>query len=129
MPSEEWSQPKLTENRWLDPAPPYYETPGFVDPDGPDDDPDTWADNDYHPAANTVCIDAGDDTAEIDSEMRVWDDGNADIGVDETGACRFGDMSCSGAVDPLTLTHSVWQCPVKLRTNSNTQTAATGSRT
>jgi len=33
---------------------------GFVDPDGPDDDPLTWADNDYRLAGGSRCIDAGD---------------------------------------------------------------------
>jgi parallel beta-helix repeat protein len=37
--------------------------PLFVDPDGPDDDPATWADNDYRPGAGSPCIDAGDNTA------------------------------------------------------------------
>jgi hypothetical protein len=33
--------------------------PAFVDPDGPDDDPNTFEDNDYHLLPNSVCIDAG----------------------------------------------------------------------
>ena len=37
--------------------------PLFVDPDGPDDDPDTWEDNDYRLRPSSPCIDAGDNTA------------------------------------------------------------------
>jgi hypothetical protein len=33
--------------------------PLFVDPDGPDDDPETWEDNDLHLAPGSPCIDAG----------------------------------------------------------------------
>ncbi len=33
--------------------------PAFVDADGPDDNPDTYEDNDYHPKAASSCIDAG----------------------------------------------------------------------
>lgn len=33
--------------------------PLFVDPDGPDNDPDTYADNDYRLAPGSPCIDAG----------------------------------------------------------------------
>jgi hypothetical protein len=37
--------------------------PLFVDPDGPDNDPATWADNDYRLGAGSPCIDAGDNDA------------------------------------------------------------------
>ena len=41
--------------------------PLFVDPDGPDDDPATWEDNDYRLGAIgeifSPCVDAGDNTA------------------------------------------------------------------
>ena len=37
--------------------------PLFVDPDGPDDDPSTYEDNDYRLSAGSPCIDAGDSTA------------------------------------------------------------------
>jgi len=37
--------------------------PLFVDSDGPDDDPDTWDDNDYHLSAGSPCIDAGSNGA------------------------------------------------------------------
>ena len=37
--------------------------PLFVDADGPDDDPDTWQDNDFRLLAGSPCIDAADNTA------------------------------------------------------------------
>mgnify|MGYP000917707777 CR=1 FL=1 len=37
--------------------------PLFVDPDGPDDDPATWEDNDYRLGPGSPCIDAGDNSA------------------------------------------------------------------
>jgi hypothetical protein len=37
--------------------------PFFVDPDGPDNDPATWEDNDYRLSAGSPCIDAGDNDA------------------------------------------------------------------
>jgi hypothetical protein len=36
--------------------------PLFVDPDGPDDNPDTYEDNDYRLRADSPCIDAGDNS-------------------------------------------------------------------
>lgn len=34
--------------------------PMFIDPDGPDNNPATWADNDYHLQRGSPCINAGD---------------------------------------------------------------------
>ena len=59
--------------------------PLFVDPDGPDDDPDTFEDNDYRLSAGSPCIDAGDNTAvpedivtDLDGNPRFVDDPNTD---------------------------------------------------
>lgn len=41
--------------------------PLFADPDGPDDDLGTWEDNDYHLAAGSPCIDAGDNDVDTDA--------------------------------------------------------------
>ena len=83
--------------------------PLFVDPDGPDDDPATWEDNDYHLAAGSPCVDAGDPEfvpppgeTDMDGEARVWDgdgDGVAvvDMGADEANSFVFGDLDCDGA--------------------------------
>jgi hypothetical protein len=102
--------------------------PLFVDPDGPDDDPNTWEDNDYHLSPGSACIDAGcnwavppdtadldddDDTDEItpldlDGEGRFFDDPDTpDTGcgcppVVDMGAYEFGDTGpqpCPGDLD------------------------------
>jgi hypothetical protein len=64
--------------------------PQFVDPNGPDGDPATWQDNDYHLTPTSLCIDAGDPNgdyagqADIDGHPRVMpEDGAVDIGSDE----------------------------------------------
>ncbi|MEN6307087.1 MAG: right-handed parallel beta-helix repeat-containing protein [Anaerohalosphaeraceae bacterium] len=36
--------------------------PHFADPDGPDNDPATWQDNNYHLASDSPCIDSGNNT-------------------------------------------------------------------
>ena len=43
--------------------------PLFVDPDGPDNDPSTYEDNDYHLAAGSPCIDAGNPAAEFNDRV------------------------------------------------------------
>ncbi|MFH1747361.1 MAG: NosD domain-containing protein, partial [Planctomycetota bacterium] len=85
--------------------------PSFLDADGPDDDPDTWEDNDYHLGADSPCIDTGDlafapqpGETDVDGEVRVWDgdnDGNArvDMGADEFGSYVFGNMNCDAAIN------------------------------
>ena len=85
--------------------------PRFVDADGPDDNPATWADNDYHLQASSPCIDTGDPAfsptpgaLDVDGQMRVWDgDGNGqsrvDMGVDEFGSFVYGDLNCDDAVN------------------------------
>lgn len=50
--------------------------PLFVDPDGPDNDPTTWQNNDYHLSGKSPCIDAGLSfaiTADLDGHQRVVD--------------------------------------------------------
>ena len=85
--------------------------PLFVDADGPDDDPNTWEDNDYHLSASSPCIDAGDpdfvaadDETDIDGQYRIWDgngDGiwRVDMGADEFALACPGDLNGSGVVD------------------------------
>ena len=61
--------------------------PCFVDPNGPDGDPNTWEDNDYHLSPNSPCIDAGDPNGDyagqtdIDGQDRT--NGVVDMGSDE----------------------------------------------
>jgi hypothetical protein len=85
--------------------------PLFVDADGPDDDPSTWEDNDYHLADDSPCVDSGDPNyvpyafeTDIDGQARLWDgddDGVAriDLGSDEAGAWCFGDLDGDGVID------------------------------
>jgi len=62
--------------------------PLFVDPDGPDGDPNTWEDNDHHLAPGSPCVNAGDpngdytDQTDIDGQRRV-NSGRVEIGADE----------------------------------------------
>jgi len=98
--------------------------PLFVDPDGPDDDPNTWEDNDHHLGADSPCIDTGDpnfvpepDERDIDGQMRVWDgddDGQwiVDMGSDEFGSIIPGDLdgdACVGHGD-LGILLGDWGC-------------------
>ena len=61
--------------------------PCFADPNGPDGDPNTWEDNDYHLSPNSPCIDAGDPIGsyagqtDIDGQGRK--SGVVDMGSDE----------------------------------------------
>ncbi len=64
--------------------------PLFVDADGPDGNPSTWEDNDYHLTPNSPCVDAGDPNfvvdpnwpTDIDGEPRVREM-RLDMGSDE----------------------------------------------
>ncbi len=71
--------------------------PLFVDPDGPDDDPDTWEDNDYRLSSDSPCIDAADNMAVPPDSADL--DGDGDTAertpLDLDGSVRFID-------DPLT---------------------------
>jgi len=52
--------------------------PRFIDPDGPDDKPDTYEDNDFHLTPASACIDTAlnDDwmsnAADLDGNPRIW---------------------------------------------------------
>jgi Viral BACON domain len=67
--------------------------PLFVDPDGPDDDPLTWHDNDYQLSPGSPCIDAGDNTAVSTDEFDLDGDGDTTepIPFDLDGNPRFID--------------------------------------
>jgi|GEM_PF-1315561 len=63
--------------------------PFFIDPDGPDNNPATWQDNEYHIRSDSPCRDAGDpafvpaeNETDIDGQPRIID-GCVDIGADE----------------------------------------------
>ncbi|MBU0641596.1 MAG: right-handed parallel beta-helix repeat-containing protein [Planctomycetes bacterium] len=66
--------------------------------------------DDHHLLSGSPCIDTGDPWADyghqtdIDGQMRVWDgDGNGqarvDMGSDEFGSFRYGDLNCDGAIN------------------------------
>jgi len=76
--------------------------------------------NDFHLIEGSPCIDTGDPAfvpktgeTDIDGEMRVWDgDGSGgarvDMGADEFGSYRFGDLNCDAKlnnfdIDPFVL--------------------------
>jgi len=67
--------------------------PGFVDADGPDNDPATFADNDYRLAAGSPCIDAGLTNAVPADEADIDDDGDVTerLPIDLDGNPRFAD--------------------------------------
>jgi hypothetical protein len=94
--------------------------PAFVSPDGPDGNPETWEDNDYHLSSGSPCVDTGTPgylpqpgETDIDGQYRVWvvgvgADGRVDMGADEFGAPGPGDMNCDGTlngfdIDPFVL--------------------------
>ena len=69
--------------------------PLFVDPNGPDGDPTTWADNDFNLSSTSPCIDAGDSTA-VPRDSRDLDaDGCTSDRIlrDLAGNYRFSDDS------------------------------------
>ena len=77
--------------------------PLFVDPDGPDNDPNTWEDNDYHLSALSACINAGDpafvpdpNETDLDGEPRVQQC-RVDMGSDESP--YFTDCNGNGVSD------------------------------
>jgi len=67
--------------------------PLFVDPDGPDDDPNTFEDNDYRLSAGSPCIDAADNEAVPADTLDLDDDGDTEepIPFDVDGNARFVD--------------------------------------
>ena len=90
--------------------------PLFVDPDGPDDDPNTYDDNDFRLGPGSPCIDAGDNTdvppgqdTDLDGNDRLVEDectvntglGTApivDMGAYEFQGCCVCDLSGDGIV-------------------------------
>ena len=80
--------------------------PELVDEVGPDLNPQTWEDNDYHLLPTSPCIGRGHpqtfgvDESDIDGEPRVMG-GRVDIGADEftDRPFVFGDLNCDGVRD------------------------------
>lgn len=57
--------------------------PLFVDLDGPDDNPDTWEDNDLHICYTSPCRDTGDDTSAPGEDFEGDQRYETDMGADE----------------------------------------------
>jgi hypothetical protein len=81
---------------WREPAHSYSYVggdPRFVDPDGPDDDPTTYEDNDYRLLPDSPCIDAGKNedwmwqAIDLDNNPRILQ-GSSSMSVD-IGACEY----------------------------------------
>ncbi len=68
--------------------------PQFVDPAGPDDDPDTWADNDYRLQLTSPCVDAGDNAGVTPDVLDLDGDHDSDEPMpwDLDGEPRFSDV-------------------------------------
>jgi parallel beta-helix repeat protein/predicted outer membrane repeat protein len=85
--------------------------PQFRDTDGPDNDPNTWEDNDHRLMAGSACIDEGNNgdvpggvLHDMDGLPRVVNgDGDmttiVDMGASERPAELAGDLNCDGEVD------------------------------
>lgn len=86
--------------------------PLFVDADGPDGDPNTWSDNDYHLGAGSPCIDAANNvavppevTTDLDGDPRFVDDpdtpdtGVGDPPIVDMGAYEYQVGGCPGDVN------------------------------
>lgn len=67
--------------------------PMFADPEGPDDDPDTWEDNNYHLGVRSPCIDAGDNTTVLAHTLDLDADGDSSelLSFELAGNPRFID--------------------------------------
>ena len=71
--------------------------PLFLDPNGPDNDPNTWEDNDYRLLPGSPCIDAGDsnsvpaDSFDLDSDSNTVES----IPFDLDGDTRIKDGDCN----------------------------------
>jgi hypothetical protein len=72
--------------------------PLFLDPDGPDNDPETYEDNDYRLQADSPCIDAGKNedwmwsAVDLDGNPRIFygkESQTADMGAYEYGSWPF----------------------------------------
>jgi hypothetical protein len=84
--------------------------PLFVDPDGPDDDLNTWADNNYRVLGSSPCTDTGDPAyvpvpgeLDLDGQQRIRDGTGDGVARIDMGAYEYqfgaGDLNCDSAVN------------------------------
>jgi hypothetical protein len=82
----------------------FSSSPGFIDADGADDNPDTYEDNDYHLAEGSACIDAGRNeswmwqTVDMDGKFRILFgifSLTVDVGTYEYGTASFRILNIS----------------------------------
>lgn len=68
--------------------------PRFVDPDGPDNNPATWADNNLHLRLNSVCVDSADNSGVFADVFDLDGDGNVSepTPFDLDAAARFVEI-------------------------------------
>jgi hypothetical protein len=101
--------------------------PQFADPDGPDDDPNTWEDNDYRLLRGSPCIDAGKNeewmrsAVDLDGNPRIFYGNRSltvDMGAYEYGSWPFKIVDMTGVEGGALLTwksrvgdtYTVWSC-------------------
>ena len=100
--------------------------PRFVDPDGPDDNPDTWEDNNYRLQGDSPCIDAGKNAdwmtgaVDLDGHPRILfgvSSATVDMGAYEYYPFKITKISIdSGGTPSLTWisrpgdSYTVWSC-------------------
>ncbi len=107
--------------------------PGFVDPDGGDDAPLTYFDNDYHLAADSPCVDSGTNEGwmwrgtDLDGNNRIFygsRSATVDMGAYEFGSVPFRVVGISNVVGGQTNltwcsrpgdTYVIWSCTDLLR--------------
>ncbi len=103
------------------------EDPGFVDADGPDDDPATYEDNDYRLRADSPCVDKGMNAdwmlqaTDLDGNPRVFHGKSShtvDMGAYELGSWPFRIVAVSRAAGNVHLkwnsragdSYVIWSC-------------------
>jgi hypothetical protein len=92
--------------------------PGFVDPDGPDNDPQTYEDNDYRLLPGSPCINAGENhkwmssAGDLDGNPRI-SEGTVDMGayeyLFEITKTPDGETELRWSSRPY-LVYAVWSC-------------------
>ena len=93
----------------------FHLPPQFVDPDGPDNDPSTLADNDYRLGPNSPALDAGDNASVAPDRFDLDGDGNLTepVPLDLDGNTRFIEIPSApntGMGVPPLVDLGPWEC-------------------